>query len=182
MRIGVTMLTSLSVNASASVRRAEEMKRFQQGVAPYVAQGATKVNGDVSTKKKNIIILAVFIGLASAILAEQTNVLSRENYPSGEVKTVIIQITPTNSVEREYYESGQLRWEIPFATNGKKNGIGKFYYPNGQLESVWEYEDNRNKPLKKYTETGRRKLFVKTRWHLGKITHKIGNLFVPPSP
>lgn len=158
------------------------MKRFQQGVAPYVAQGATKVNADVSTMKKNIIILAVFLGLASAILAEQTNVLSRENYPSGEVKTVIIQITPTNSVEREYYESGQLRWEIPFATNGKKNGIGKFYYPNGQLESVWEYEDNRNKPLKKYTETGRRKLFVKTRWHLGKITHKIGNLFVPPSP
>ena len=47
MRIGVTMLTSLSVNASASVQRAEEMKRFQQGVAPYVAQGATKVNADV---------------------------------------------------------------------------------------------------------------------------------------
>lgn len=47
MRIGVTMLTSLSVNANATVQRAEEMKRFQQGVAPYVAQGATKVNADV---------------------------------------------------------------------------------------------------------------------------------------
>ena len=51
MRIGVTMLTSLSVNASATVQRAEEMKKSQQGVAPYVAQGATKVNADVGVMK-----------------------------------------------------------------------------------------------------------------------------------
>ena len=49
MRIGVTMLTSWSVDASATVQRAEEMKKSQQSVAPYVAQGATKVNADVGT-------------------------------------------------------------------------------------------------------------------------------------
>ena len=53
MRIGVTMLTSLSVNASVSVQRAEEIKRFQQCVAPYVAQGAPRVNADVRLTMHN---------------------------------------------------------------------------------------------------------------------------------
>jgi hypothetical protein len=118
----------------------------------------------------------------SVLRAEQTNIVSQENYPSGKIKTVVVQLSQTNSVEREYYESGQLRWEISIGANGKKNGIARFYYPDGKLESVWKHTDNRSEPLKKYTENGRRKWFVRTKWRIGKITHKIGNLFVPPSP
>lgn len=145
------------------------------------ARKIQKVNFDVSTMKIYIAISLLIICAQSPVRAEQTNIVSQENYPSGKVKTVLVQLSTTNSVEREYYESGQLRWEVSIGANGKKNGIAKFYYRDGQLESVWKHTDNRSEPLKKYTERGRRKWFVRTKWKIGKITHKIGNYFVPPS-
>ena len=40
-----------------------------------------------------------------------------------------------HGIEKKYYESGQLLWEIPFV-NGKRHGIWKGYYESGQL--LWE--------------------------------------------
>lgn len=34
---------------------------------------------------------------------------------------------------RNYYDNGQLMWEISYL-NGKKHGTWKKYYENGQLE------------------------------------------------
>jgi len=38
-------------------------------------------------------------------------------------------------IVKEYYENGQLMWEIPYV-RGKKHGTWKGYYENGQL--MWE--------------------------------------------
>ena len=37
-----------------------------------------------------------------------------------------------NGIQKEYYESGELREEMPYK-KGKLNGNRKTYYPNGQL-------------------------------------------------
>ena len=139
-------------------------------------------HGRLSTMKKYFYISLVCFCFHGVALGQQTNVVSKKNYPSGKVKALVVRLSPTNSVEREYYESGQLRWALPIGANGKKNGIAKFYYPNGQLESEWQYIDNRSEPLKKYRENGKRKLFVRIKSKLSEVTHKIGNFFVLPSP
>lgn len=131
--------------------------------------------------KLTITSLLVIVGALQAS-AQETNAIRREQYPSGSIKTLVLQISPTNQVEREFYESGQLRWELPVGTNGKYNGMATFYYTNGQIESVWQYTDNRSMPLRKYDEDGDEKPFVTMKWRIGKIMHKLSNPFVPPSP
>ena len=59
-----------------------------------------------------------------------------------------------NGVKKEYYESGELRYEWPYK-DGKQHGISKGYSESGKLEYVWPYTDGKRNGISKgYTESG----------------------------
>ena len=60
-----------------------------------------------------------------------------------------------NGYEKEYYNSGKLRSEVPYV-NGKADGIKKFYYKSGKLSHEHTYKDgNLEGRWTYYNEDGR---------------------------
>lgn len=51
-------------------------------------------------------------------------------------------------IERSYYLSGQLKYEIPYE-NGEINGVEKKYYKSGKLKEETPYEYDKKKMLVK---------------------------------
>ncbi len=60
-------------------------------------------------------------------------------------------------IERFYYLSGQLKYEIPYE-NGEINGVEKKYYKSGKLKEETPYEYDKKKDVSKdYYESGQLK-------------------------
>ena len=60
-----------------------------------------------------------------------------------------------SEVKREYYNSGELRYEV-FVINDIKNGTYKEYFPNGQLAEMHTYIDNKlNGKFESYYRNGK---------------------------
>ena len=81
-------------------------------------------------------------------------------------------------VNRYYYESGNLKSEIPYK-NGEKEGIGKWYYENGNIRREIPY-GKVDGIVKKYYESGNleREIPYKNgeREGIGKWYYESGNL------
>jgi len=67
--------------------------------------------------------------------------------------------TPKEGINKEYYESGQLKYElIPNdAKNGKAGGISRSYSENGRLEQEIIFKDSVSSVLKVFYESGNMK-------------------------
>jgi antitoxin component YwqK of YwqJK toxin-antitoxin module len=78
-------------------------------------------------------------------------------YESGQLKDELPYADgKPNGIQKYYYESGQIHYETPY-TDGIKNwsGIYKVYYENGQLKEETAYSEGMKNGIKKvYYETG----------------------------
>jgi len=62
----------------------------------------------------------------------------------------------TDEIERTYWLSGQLKYEISYQ-NGQRHGVAKWWYGNGQLEHEVPYQNEQYHGVeKKWYENGRR--------------------------
>lgn len=69
-------------------------------------------------------------------------------------KNEVIHYENGKRVERIFYRSGELMYEIPFV-NDKKHGIEKEYYENGQVRCEIPFDNgNRHGMEKEYDENG----------------------------
>lgn len=75
-------------------------------------------------------------------------------YESGELKYEIpYEHGKKYGIEKLYYESGELKRESPF-TNSKRHGILKEYYKNGQIKEESLYDNSELKGTNSYDENG----------------------------
>ncbi|MEE9488482.1 MAG: tetratricopeptide repeat protein, partial [Candidatus Brocadiales bacterium] len=76
----------------------------------------------------------------------------QEYYESGQLKA---EIPFKDGTGREYYESGGLKAEWPYK-DGRRNGIGRVYYRSGGLEKEIPFKDGVQDGIaRSYSEDGR---------------------------
>lgn len=87
----------------------------------------------------------------------------RAYYPNGQLKSTGLYVNGKPEGYHQYYyedsvanrESGQLEYEATYK-RGKRNGVVKWYYENGNLETEREYSDGeRNGVYRNYTMDGK---------------------------
>ncbi len=85
----------------------------------------------------------------------EINGIQKKYYKSGELRYEIPYIDGVeNGIKKEYYESGELKYETPMIDD-KKNGVHKLYYETGKLKQESIYKDGKlNGVVKLYYESG----------------------------
>jgi len=72
-------------------------------------------------------------------------------YTAGWAGLVLTRYVPsTNGIETKYSCNGALEFEVEI-TNGKRNGIGKWYYESGKVSGTAEYKNGEMIGYKKCT-------------------------------
>ena len=81
--------------------------------------------------------------------------IEKSYYESGNLEYEIpYENNERNGVWKGYYESGKLKYEFPFE-NDKANGVAKEYYESGKLKQETLYKNHRVITDKEYDEQGK---------------------------
>ena len=81
------------------------------------------------------------------LIKNRLHIYSAKTYSYG-------SIVVCDYIKKVYYESGQLKYEVPYV-HGKRDGISKGYYESGKLMAEIPYEKGEiHGTLKGYYESG----------------------------
>jgi antitoxin component YwqK of YwqJK toxin-antitoxin module len=94
------------------------------------------------------------LGVITPLHNDSIDGTQRQYYESGKIRWSIAFVNgKKEGVSKKYYETGTLAMEIPY-TDGLKNGVEKFYYDNGELQWVCYFiNGKKNGVAKTYYET-----------------------------
>jgi len=66
----------------------------------------------------------------------------------------LVFLISCNEVKKEYYYNGNLKSKIPLDKEGDYNGKAKFYFPDGEIRKIVEYNHGYIEKCRVYTENG----------------------------
>ena len=91
--------------------------------------------------------------------------------------TILLLITSCKEHKKEKYANGNIKSDIPFE-DSKRNGIAKYYYESGKLNTVLEYrQDTIVGETKEYYENGNIYREIDTKTSLAKIYLEDGKYY-----
>ncbi len=100
--------------------------------------------------RKAILLLVVVVAVSSVAYAE----VRKDYYESGQLRWEgNFKDGKREGIAKSYYESGQL-WKEANLKNGKQHGLVREYYQNGTIKYIDTYEYGTMISQKKYDEDG----------------------------
>lgn len=108
-------------------------------------------------KKLTTILFLIFL-LPAVLFAQRgklyTGLATKEFYKNGSLRVHRNYKNHKIQGYKTFYKSGQLRSSYIFNSKGQHDSIANFYYPNGNIKTIWEYKKGKKKKRIDYTLKG----------------------------